>query len=76
MTSKEIRNQFKDFFASKQHQIVSSAPMVIKDDPTLMFKTGYDTGTSHVVRRARGARPTTGRSGVSPLHWDNGRLAR
>ena len=37
MNSKEIRNQFKDFFASKQHQIVSSAPMVIKDDPTLMF---------------------------------------
>ena len=37
MNSKEIRNQFKEFFASKQHQIVSSAPMVIKDDPTLMF---------------------------------------
>jgi len=37
MNSKEIRNQFKDFFASKQHQIVSSAPMVIKGDPTLMF---------------------------------------
>lgn len=37
MTSKEIRQSFKDFFASKEHQIVSSAPMVIKDDPTLMF---------------------------------------
>ena len=37
MTSKEIRKSFKDFFASKDHQIVSSAPMVIKDDPTLMF---------------------------------------
>jgi len=37
MNSKEIRKQFKEFFASKQHQIVSSAPMVIKDDPTLMF---------------------------------------
>jgi len=37
MTSKEIRQSFKDFFASKDHQIVSSAPMVIKDDPTLMF---------------------------------------
>jgi alanyl-tRNA synthetase len=37
MTSKEIRQSFKDFFASKEHQIVPSAPMVIKDDPTLMF---------------------------------------
>ena len=37
MTSQEIRQSFKDFFASKEHQIVSSAPMVIKGDPTLMF---------------------------------------
>ena len=37
MTSKEIRKSFKDFFASKEHKIVPSAPMVIKDDPTLMF---------------------------------------
>ena len=37
MNSKEIRNQFKEFFASKSHQIVSSAPMVVKGDPTLMF---------------------------------------
>lgn len=37
MTSKEIRQSFIDFFASKQHHIVPSAPMVIKDDPTLMF---------------------------------------
>lgn len=37
MTSQEIRQSFKDFFASKEHQIVPSAPMVIKDDPTLMF---------------------------------------
>lgn len=37
MTSKEIRESFKSFFASKGHQIVPSAPMVIKDDPTLMF---------------------------------------
>jgi alanyl-tRNA synthetase len=36
-TAKETRESFKDFFASKQHQIVSSAPMVIKGDPTLMF---------------------------------------
>ncbi|PKP09434.1 MAG: alanine--tRNA ligase [Bacteroidetes bacterium HGW-Bacteroidetes-4] len=37
MNSREIRQKFKDFFASKQHQVVASAPMVIKDDPTLMF---------------------------------------
>ena len=37
MTSKEIRQSFLDFFASKEHHIVASAPMVIKDDPTLMF---------------------------------------
>ena len=37
MTSKEIRKQFLDFFASKGHTIVPSAPMVVKNDPTLMF---------------------------------------
>ena len=37
LTAKEIRESFKDFFASKQHQIVPSAPMVVKGDPTLMF---------------------------------------
>jgi len=37
MTSQEIRQSFLDFFAGKQHKIVPSAPMVIKDDPTLMF---------------------------------------
>ncbi|MDR0421921.1 MAG: alanine--tRNA ligase, partial [Proteiniphilum sp.] len=37
ITSKEIRQSFKDFFQSKEHRIVPSAPMVIKDDPTLMF---------------------------------------
>ena len=37
MNSIQIRKTFLDFFASKQHQIVPSAPMVIKDDPTLMF---------------------------------------
>ncbi len=36
-SAKEIRESFKDFFKSKGHQIVPSAPMVIKDDPTLMF---------------------------------------
>ena len=37
MTANEIRESFKKFFESKGHAIVPSAPMVIKDDPTLMF---------------------------------------
>ena len=37
MTSQEIRQQFLDFFKSKGHLIVPSAPIVLKDDPTLMF---------------------------------------
>ena len=37
LTAKEIRESFKQFFSEKGHHIVPSAPMVIKDDPTLMF---------------------------------------
>ena len=37
MTSREIRANFLNFFKEKNHKIVPSAPMVIKDDPTLMF---------------------------------------
>jgi alanyl-tRNA synthetase len=37
ITSAEIRQQFLDFFASKEHQIVPSAPIVVKNDPTLLF---------------------------------------
>ena len=37
LSANEIRDSFKRFFESKGHQIVPSAPMVIKDDPTLMF---------------------------------------
>ena len=37
MKSYDIRKQFLDFFESKAHEVVESAPMVIKDDPTLMF---------------------------------------
>jgi len=37
MESKEVRRKFLEFFSSKEHSIVSSAPMVVKDDPTLMF---------------------------------------
>jgi len=37
MTSAQIRQQFLDFFASKDHQILASAPIVVKNDPTLLF---------------------------------------
>ncbi len=37
MKSSEVRQQFLDFFASKGHQVVPSAPIVVKNDPTLMF---------------------------------------
>ncbi|MFM2189782.1 MAG: hypothetical protein RL491_168, partial [Bacteroidota bacterium] len=37
MTSAEIRKAFLDFFSEQKHQIVPSAPMVVKNDPTLMF---------------------------------------
>ena len=37
LTATEIRNQFLEFFQLKKHQIVSSAPIVVKNDPTLMF---------------------------------------
>jgi alanyl-tRNA synthetase len=37
MKSRDIRQKFLDFFAAKGHQIVASAPMVLKNDPTLMF---------------------------------------
>ncbi|RUA16681.1 MAG: alanine--tRNA ligase, partial [Flavobacteriia bacterium] len=37
MTSQEVRTQFLNFFKEKGHKIVPSAPMVMKDDPTLMF---------------------------------------
>ena len=37
MTSRQIRQAFLDFFTSKQHKIVPSAPLILKNDPTLMF---------------------------------------
>ena len=37
MKSPEIRQQFLDFFASKGHAIVPSAPIVVKNDPSLLF---------------------------------------
>ena len=37
MTSAAIRQQYLDFFKSKEHAIVPSAPIVVKNDPTLLF---------------------------------------
>jgi len=37
MTAEKIRQKFLEFFASKQHTIVPSAPIVVKNDPTLLF---------------------------------------
>ena len=37
MESNKVREAFLEFFRSKQHEIVASAPMVVKNDPTLMF---------------------------------------
>lgn len=42
LTAKEIRDSFKNFFESKGHHIVPSAPMVIKDDPTDVYQCGYE----------------------------------
>ncbi|MFT7083651.1 MAG: alanyl-tRNA synthetase, partial [Nonlabens sp.] len=54
MKSKQIRQTFLEFFENKKHQIVPSAPMVIKNDPTLMFTNAgmnqfkeYFLGNSH-----------------------------
>ncbi|MEO6833167.1 MAG: alanine--tRNA ligase-related protein, partial [Chitinophagaceae bacterium] len=37
MTASQIRQTFLDFFQQKGHQIVASAPIVVKNDPTLLF---------------------------------------
>ena len=37
MNSNKVRSEFLNFFKDKMHQVVKSAPMVIKNDPTLMF---------------------------------------
>jgi alanyl-tRNA synthetase len=54
MKSQEVRKQFLNFFKEREHKIVPSAPMVLKDDPTLMFTNAgmnqfkaYFLGTSH-----------------------------
>ena len=49
MESNKIRQAFLDFFAGKDHVIVPSAPMVVKNDPTLMFtNAGMNLSLIHI----------------------------
>ena len=57
MTAKEIREAFKKFFEQKGHQIVPSAPMVIKDDPTLMFTNAGMNQWKDVILGTRDPEP-------------------
>ncbi len=58
MKSSEIRQQFLDFFESKKHKIVASAPLVNKDDPTLMFiNAGMNQFKDYFLGNARPDNP-------------------
>ena len=57
MTAKEIRDSFKKFFESKGHLIVPSAPMVIKDDPTLMFTNAGMNQFKDIILGSRDPEP-------------------
>ena len=57
MTANEIRDSFKKFFESKQHAIVPSAPMVIKDDPTLMFNNAGMNQWKDIILGTRDPEP-------------------
>ena len=57
LTATEIRDSFKKFFESKQHAIVPSAPMVIKDDPTLMFTNAGMNQWKDVILGTRDPEP-------------------
>ena len=57
MTAKEIRDSYKKFFESKGHAIVPSAPMVIKDDPTLMFTNAGMNQWKDVILGTRDPEP-------------------
>ena len=58
MKSAEIRQKFLDFFESKGHTIVPSAPMVIKDDPTLMFTNAQTPACRGLAEMSPGFRKT------------------
>ena len=57
LTAKEIRDSFKKFFESKGHLIVPSAPMVIKDDPTLMFTNAGMNQWKDIILGSRDPEP-------------------
>ena len=57
MTSKEIRESFKKFFEGKGHTIVPSAPMVVKDDPTLMFTNAGMNQWKDIILGTRSPEP-------------------
>ena len=57
MTANEIRDSFKKFFESKGHAIVPSAPMVIKDDPTLMFTNAGMNQWKDIILGSRDPEP-------------------
>ena len=57
LTAKEIRESFKKFFESKGHAIVPSAPMVIKDDPTLMFTNAGMNQWKDIILGTRAPEP-------------------
>ena len=58
MTSQEIRQKFLDFFAAKEHLIVPSAPIVVKNDPTLLFtNAGMNQFKDYFLGNSKPARP-------------------
>ena len=57
LTANEIRQSFKDFFATHHHTIVPSAPMVIKDDPTLMFTNAGMNQWKDIILGTRSPEP-------------------
>ncbi len=57
MTAKEIRESFKQFFEGKGHTIVPSAPMVVKDDPTLMFTNAGMNQWKDIILGTRNPEP-------------------